>query len=1206
MANYGSTTVQAYTINQSTGALTSVGTTATGTNPFGVAVDPTGRFAYVTNYNSTTVQAYTINNFSAGSGYFAGNLGIGTSAPIANLDVVGTASVSGNLTLGYSSALQSAYGPLTLNYKSGADAYTAGLTLTNSGYVGIGTTDPLAKLDVRGNIFLPNAGVIAFDSSLTGPSIYESGNGITLAGTGPRSAIVIDGNSNSTIYTYSDNAAGFKINQGSNTLFYTKYTGEVGIGTTTPTAKLDIAGDASTSGSLVFRGTSPAAIDILNGSRLDFQTSPGGDTGLAAKMTLLGNGNLGIGITNPISTLHVNGTSANSTGKAALIVDQNQLQDIFTASSSGATKFRITNNGFTFTERGNLSYDSYFGDEFNKSRGAIAASTYQCMGDYTAWSFTENSTSRTKQSPAGSEGLVWIKNDSTPSTGMLYTGDDLTSASNLLFNVGNLPSALIKMSTEISNTQVWVGLTDANTATTSDFSNGIFFTNNTPGGTSLVGKACSGGSCTATSSCGTYTAGNNAIFYIKVNSTSSVEFYTDNNISDGINLAYCGTVTSNIPTGTRLGGAIKQYVNASVDHYTYVDYFRVWQDDPVKTNVSENIPDPSISDYDSVTKADIAENYPTVDSTEIQPGTIVSAAGDDLPFVTISKSENDKKIIGIVSTSPNMTIGANTAEYEGNVGNARVALSGRVPVRIDPKSESISAGDYITSSGNDGMGKKITQAGVAVGKALEDWTPESGKDTILVFVNLTYFDPDIYLTSPDQIQIEPVASDSGTISYFVRNLQNEIITRIGAFSAIVVANIKAGLINTADVVATGTINTANFIAQNINTGAATVGNLIADSFTAFQGTVDNMLVKSGLVAGNINTKMISPLADSTDVTIQVGSATESGKLAIQNATGAEVASIDSSGNASFSGTINGQQLTIGGDATFSGTLVADNIKSKSLDEIQALLTQVRTDQDLLKQASDWSVLTATNSANLDQLALGDLYITNQAAINSLSVTNSLTLGTDIVFQSTIDNQNSIINSIDTLSSPLKIQSLAMAPIEMMAGLVKIDTFGNVQIAGNLAVAGQIESAGLTLKDNQQSIINNQSSTPSASLLSLQNTLGTNVATIDASGSARFNNVSTQGLTIAGAIDATASAVINGVIKTNATAGSGVVPAGVSEITIENASVTDYTLVYVTPTSSTDNYVLYVKSKGPGKFVVGFTNPISIDVNFNWWIVQTAQ
>jgi YVTN family beta-propeller protein len=50
-----------YTINATTGALTSIGTIAAGTSPSSVAVDPSGKFAYVANADSNTVSMYTIN-----------------------------------------------------------------------------------------------------------------------------------------------------------------------------------------------------------------------------------------------------------------------------------------------------------------------------------------------------------------------------------------------------------------------------------------------------------------------------------------------------------------------------------------------------------------------------------------------------------------------------------------------------------------------------------------------------------------------------------------------------------------------------------------------------------------------------------------------------------------------------------------------------------------------------------------------------------------------------------------------------------------------------------------------------------------------------------------------------------------------------------------------------------------------------------------
>jgi len=52
--------VSMYTINATTGALTSTGTIAAGTDPVSMAVDPAGKFAYVTNSSSNDVSMYTI------------------------------------------------------------------------------------------------------------------------------------------------------------------------------------------------------------------------------------------------------------------------------------------------------------------------------------------------------------------------------------------------------------------------------------------------------------------------------------------------------------------------------------------------------------------------------------------------------------------------------------------------------------------------------------------------------------------------------------------------------------------------------------------------------------------------------------------------------------------------------------------------------------------------------------------------------------------------------------------------------------------------------------------------------------------------------------------------------------------------------------------------------------------------------------------
>jgi hypothetical protein len=273
--------------------------------------------------------------------------------------------------------------------------------------------------------------------------------------------------------------------------------------------------------------------------------------------------------------------------------------------------------------------------------------------------------------------------------------------------------------------------------------------------------------------------------------------------------------------------------------------------------------------------------------------------------------------------------------------------------------------------------------------------------------------------------------------------------------------------------------------------------------------------------------------------------------------------------------VSGSQLKVVSDATVSGTLYADNIKSNSLDEIQALLSQVQTDQYTLLAATSSANLNATGSANISELITNDMYVMGQATMNSVSIADSLTLGSDLVIG--IGG-----NTINSLSAPLEIQSLAMAPVEIMGGLVSIDTQGNMQIAGNLNVGGDLAVAG-------------KITTPK---------LDTEI--INATGSATLNSVTTPQLVVA-ASDATVSGtIINGVITTNSTIGKATIAAGTSEIIIQNPKVTDYTLIYVTPTSPTDNNVLYVKSKTVGQFVVGFTNPINTDTNFNWWIVQVTE
>ncbi len=96
----GDSSVSMYTINSTTGALTSNGMIAAGSGPASVAVDPAGKFAYVANWTYDTegsVSMYTI-DATTGALTFIGSIAAGTSAFSVAVDPAGKFAYVANWT----------------------------------------------------------------------------------------------------------------------------------------------------------------------------------------------------------------------------------------------------------------------------------------------------------------------------------------------------------------------------------------------------------------------------------------------------------------------------------------------------------------------------------------------------------------------------------------------------------------------------------------------------------------------------------------------------------------------------------------------------------------------------------------------------------------------------------------------------------------------------------------------------------------------------------------------------------------------------------------------------------------------------------------------------------------------------------------------------------------------------------------------------
>jgi hypothetical protein len=258
----------------------------------------------------------------------SGNLGIGTSLPSAKLTVAG-----GQITVTNSGAVNPA-----INFAgngSGASGFQLGqnynsqtffvydnaassqrLTLDSAGNLGIGTSSPSYKLDLQGA-----AGV--------GAQIYE-----TSTGTNKRLRITQESAYVKYEATYSSGGNAHSWWNGGTRQMDLDVTGNLGIGTSSPTAKLSVTGGAiavkstlgfgatfentgSTGSYITFADTGNSSGVGTNNGALAFYTN----TNTTERMRLDSSGNLGVGTSSPFNKLVVSNSGAAGLEIAPLLRD---------------------------------------------------------------------------------------------------------------------------------------------------------------------------------------------------------------------------------------------------------------------------------------------------------------------------------------------------------------------------------------------------------------------------------------------------------------------------------------------------------------------------------------------------------------------------------------------------------------------------------------------------------------------------------------------------------------------------------------------------------------------------------------------------------------------------------------------------------------------------------------------------------------------
>lgn len=133
--------------------------------------------------------------------------------------------------------------------------------------------------------------------------------------------------------------------------------------------------------------------------------------------------------------------------------------------------------------------------------------------------------------------------------------------------------------------------------------------------------------------------------------------------------------------------------------------------------------------------ADLAEYVPS--SGQLEAGDVVEIDAAKGEGFQLSSHSNSTSVAGVISTRPGVSLNGSASPEEIGKDMPRLALAGRVPVKVTTENGAIHAGDLLVSSSRPGHAMRAPEsprAGTVIGKAMKDLDADAGEIEMLVML----------------------------------------------------------------------------------------------------------------------------------------------------------------------------------------------------------------------------------------------------------------------------------------------------------------------------------------------------------------------------------------------------------------------------------------------------------------------------------------